>query len=618
MHHQQHESPFQASPATARQIARWLGAVYVLGALTAYAWVAVPHTHQAGDGLVRSMATISLLGGAMMIGGYADRIRPSMVHLVLAGVQLIITISYIAIADPGNDVRLFYIWATPVAAIFFRPLAAAAHAAVASVVLAFGLWVHGASFGQGARIWLMTVGTLVAVNALIVWSVSGVRRRGVATSFAAHHDPLTGIPNRTLFASRTENALAARLRSGGQVLMLLIDLDRFKLVNDTHGHLAGDELLCQLAPRLVEFAPPGSTVARLGGDEFAVLVEDHGHDMDVRAVAERITRAWATPLELSRGLVHTNASVGVAAAVDSDDPTSLLRHADAAMYRAKARGRGCICVYDADQRADLERRHELERGLFSAVSAGQLSVMYQPIVDIVTGTVTSAEALLRWTHPQLGIVSPGEFIPIAEQSGLIDEIGLWVMNETLGQLATWRARGVVDSAFTVEVNVSAAQLHGDFAERIAESLDRHGIEPSALMLELTESVLMRAGAEGTDVLGAIDDLGVPLALDDFGTGFSSLAYLYQAKVHTVKIDQSFIGGMSSDATRRAIVDAVISLTRALGLRVVAEGVDTHEQIGLLVGMGCNHAQGFLIARPMRPAAIEAYLIAAAHQGVDDR
>ncbi|HEY4333677.1 MAG TPA: EAL domain-containing protein [Ilumatobacteraceae bacterium] len=611
--------PDAAVTLTAPQhIARWLGAVYVIGALTATVWIALPHAHQTGDSLVRTMALVSLLCGVLMMVGYADHIRPNMVHVLILGVQLIITISYLAIPDPANDARLFYIWATPVAAFFFRPLLAAAHAAIVGAVLAAGLWIHSAPLAQAGRIWLMTIGTLIVVNVLVGWAAVGTRRRDAAMKRVAHHDHLTGLPNRVLFAERTTAALE-RLRSeGGSVLLMLIDLDHFKLLNDTHGHLAGDELLVCIAGRLCEFSPSGAVVARLGGDEFAILVHDPGDDCDPLALAHQVARAWSAPVRLTRGDVHTSACLGIAAAMAGDDPTSLLGNADGAMYRAKAAGRGGVCVYDEHQRTELERQMAVATALHDALPNDELSIMYQPIVDIVDGTVRAVEALLRWTHGELGIIAPGEFIPLAEQNGLIDDIGLWVMDQTLGQLARWRADGIVTDAFRVEVNVSAAQLHGDFAGRIATLLTRHHVEPAALMLELTESVLMHAGAEGSSVLEAIDALGVPLALDDFGTGFSSLAYLYQTKVDTVKIDQSFIGGMSSDRTRRAIVDAMVSLTKSLDLEVIAEGVDTEDHVSLLVDMGCRTAQGFHFARPMSAAATAQFLTAADRRAAGGR
>ena len=255
----------------------------------------------------------------------------------------------------------------------------------------------------------------------------------------------------------------------------------------------------------------------------------------------------------------------------------------------------------------MDRRMLLEQSLFDAIGNHELSIVFQPIVDLRTGRLHAAEALARWTHPSLGPVEPGEFIPIAEESGMIDPIGLWVMDAALSQVALWRASGVVQADFTVHVNVSGKQLHGRFAEQITQLLLLHSTDPATLMLELTESVLMRTGEEATDVLWAVQDLGVPLALDDFGTGFSSLSYLLQAHVHTVKIDRSFICGMPDDPTRRAIVEAVISLARALGLRVIAEGVETGPEIDLLTGMGCDLGQGFLLSQPLFASGMAAFI-----------
>ena len=253
-------------------------------------------------------------------------------------------------------------------------------------------------------------------------------------SHAATHDPLTELPNRALFASRTAEALANRRARGGQVLVLLADLDRFKLINDTHGHHAGDELLILLAPRLAEHLPAHSMVARLGGDEFAFLVEDPSGSLDPLDVAYQLTEAWADPLLLERGLIHTSACLGVAIATDSDLPSSLLRNADAAMYKAKGHGPGSVWLYDDDQRAELARRVALEQALYDALPENQFTLFYHPVVNLATGRVGGAEALLRWEHPTMGVIQPGEFIPLAEEAGLIDAIGLWVLNQALGQL----------------------------------------------------------------------------------------------------------------------------------------------------------------------------------------
>ena len=450
----------------------------------------------------------------------------------------------------------------------------------------------------GATVLALLGGTVVAF---------ATERAEEASDRAANHDPLTGLANRVLLARRTTEALQQRRQRGGQVAMFLIDLDRFKLLNDTHGHLAGDQLLRGLAARLLDTLPPTATVCRLGGDEFAVVVVDNSSSFDALEVAGRIATAWELPVVIDRGPVRTSGSIGVAVAGDNDDATSLLRNADAAMYRAKADGRSGIAVYDERERSDLARRLALEQGLFEALDNHEMTVVFQPIVELETGDVHAAEALLRWQHPTLGIVSPEEFIPLAEDSGMIDALGIWVLDAALGQLVEWRAAGLVRSHFTVHVNVSAAQLHGDFADRVDEVLSAKGLEPSALMVELTESVLMRVGAEGTDVLSTLNRLGVPLALDDFGTGFSSLSYLHQTDVHTMKIDRSFVAGMADDPTRRAIVQSVVSLGRELGLQVIAEGVDSADKVDLLLAMGCHLAQGYLLSQPLLGSGMTDFL-----------
>ena len=449
-----------------------------------------------------------------------------------------------------------------------------------------------------ATVLVLLGGTVVAFAA---------ERAEAASERAAHHDPLTGLANRTVLSRRTEEALHERRQRGGDVAMFLIDLDRFKLLNDTHGHLAGDQLLCGLAQRLVACLPEAATVCRLGGDEFAVVLDESAGAFDPMDIAGRIATAWEQPIHIDRGPVRTSGSIGVAVAGDQDDATSLLQNADAAMYRAKAEGRSGIARYDERERADLARRLALEQGLFDALGNHELTVVFQPIVDLETHVAHAAEALLRWEHPMLGVISPEEFIPLAEASAVIDALGIWVLDEALRQLASWRASGLVRSDFAIHVNVSGAQLHGAFPQQVDDLLVRNGMEPSALMVELTESVLMRVGADGTDVLRALNRLGIPLALDDFGTGFSSLSYLHQTEVDTLKIDRSFVAGMATDPTCRAIVQSVVSLGRSLGLHVIAEGVDSDDKVELLTTMGCHLAQGYLLSQPLLAAGMGDFL-----------
>jgi diguanylate cyclase len=560
-----------------------------------------------GDAVVAWLAFVALGAGIGLYAGALDGLRPRAFHAVIAMMQVVITLAYVAPNDAGNDLRLFLIWTTPVAAFFFRPLAAALHAGFASALLAAALVIHNVSFAEATRLWLMTTGTLVALTWIVAWAAVGVRRRDAAMSYAATHDPLTSLPNRALFAARTAEALAARRHDGGQVFIMLADLDRFKMVNDTHGHHAGDEMLTLLAPRLTEHTPANAMVARLGGDEFAFLIQDPTGELDPLAVAADISAAWKEPLMLERGLIHTSACLGVAVASDGDMPSSLLRNADSAMYKAKSAGPGSMRLYDEEQRAELARRLELEQALYDALPEQQFSLFYHPVVNLASGRVQGAEALIRWDHPELGLVHPGEFIALAEEAGLIDAIGLWVLNQALGQLREWRDDGVVDSEFQIAVNVSGAQLHGHFPRHVGKLLATHGIQARSLLLELTETVLMVADAEASDVLRDLERIEVPLAIDDFGTGYSSLSYLHQATVNTVKIAQSFVSGMSTDHTRRAIVEAVVALAGALGLSVIAEGVDTFEQVELLRSMGCERGQGFLFTRPMPPEGMRAFL-----------
>jgi diguanylate cyclase (GGDEF)-like protein/PAS domain S-box-containing protein len=427
------------------------------------------------------------------------------------------------------------------------------------------------------------------------------------TRHRATHDPLTGLANRTLFLERLDAAL---LQRDAQVAVVMCDLDEFKVVNDSLGHRAGDEVLCALSERLTEAVRAGDLVARLGGDEFVVLFERVAGECEALGLARRLATAWAEPLQTSDGTIFASASLGVALSTHRTEAAALLlQQADAAMYRAKERGRGGVEVFGEPMRAAAVERLELERDLRMAVSRGELWVAYQPIVDLQNeGRSVLIEALLRWDHPARGAVSPAEFIPVAEHSGLIGELGAFVVERACSDVAALRAElGMANLG--VSVNLSARQvIDPGFAGELARVLDETGLPPEALATEITETVLMETSTAPEQTLAALRALGVRVVLDDFGTGYSSLGYLNRFELDGLKLDRSFVRELGEDGTNdTAIVDAVVRLARSLGLDLVVEGVETPGQLRALHSMGCRYLQGFLFARPMDIATVREWL-----------
>jgi diguanylate cyclase (GGDEF)-like protein len=411
------------------------------------------------------------------------------------------------------------------------------------------------------------------------------------------HDPLTDLPNRTLLLDRLVLALARLRRHQTSIAVLFIDLDNFKVVNDSLGHGAGDKLLCELATRLRDAIRPSDTIARFGGDEFVVLCEDIAEARDAVVVGQRIVEAAAAPFSLVGGEMYVTASVGVAMAIDSEPtPETLLRDADAAMYRAKERGPGRVEVFDEAMRARIMERLDLENGLRRALHNDELRVYYQPEMSLADSRMVAVEALVRWEHPERGLLEPAAFVPIAEQTGLIIEIGAWVLNEACRQVAAWRAAG---SDLGLAVNVSARQLaQPDIVETVRAALDVSGLPADALCLEITESSVMRDPEAALATLSLVKDLGVKIAIDDFGVGFSSLAQLKEMlPLHALKVDRSFITGIADDDRSSAIVAAVVMLASTLGVTAIAEGVETAEQAAQARALGCDLSQGFFFTEP---------------------
>jgi diguanylate cyclase (GGDEF)-like protein len=412
----------------------------------------------------------------------------------------------------------------------------------------------------------------------------------------ALHDALTGLPNRVLFLERLASSVEAAARRSIHSAVLFIDIDRFKSVNDIAGHAAGDQLLIGVARRLREALRPSDTVARLGGDEFVVLCENlYDVQNEAVAIAERICATVAEPFSVNGAEVFTTASIGIAFVRPGDDPHVLVARADSAMYMAKQRGRSRWELYHPDFDQRTTRRAELVNGLHRAVERGELVLHYQPVKDLASGSVASMEALVRWAHPSLGLVAPTEFIPLAEETGLIVDIGRWVLTEACTQCAAWRAEGFEQVG--VSVNVSGRQLETPgFTEDVEAVLAASGLPPSALSLEITESVVVTDGSVGHEVLRELQRIGVRLAIDDFGIGYSSLAYLTRLPVHALKVDRTFIAGLGT-AQDASILSAMVQLAHTLGMEVVAEGVETETELEQLKAAHCDEAQGFLLGRP---------------------
>jgi diguanylate cyclase (GGDEF)-like protein len=424
----------------------------------------------------------------------------------------------------------------------------------------------------------------------------------------ALHDPLTGLPNRLLLQQRLEHATQRAQRSHTNAAILFVDLDRFKQVNDTHGHQVGDELLLAVAQRLTHLVRPGDTLARLSGDEFVFLCEDLTEASDVEVLARRVDESFMEPFVVGETEISASASVGVAFAgpgVDISD--QLVAQADIAMYQAKRKGGGRHQNIDLRQAVISLDRHGLESDLRTAFANGQLDVAYQPIVRTVDGQVAGVEALLRWTDAERGSVSTVSIVEVAEQSGLINEIGAWVLERSCQDRARWLRRRP-DAPLDLAVNVSARQIVSPkFADSVAEVLANTGMDPGALILEMTEYVLLEDNERAVRVLTDLKDLGIRLALDDFGTGYSSLSYLRRLPIDIVKIDQGFIADIGHAPEGPAIAAAVTNLAHVLGLTVTAEGVETQDQREAVLAMECDFAQGYYFARPMPSPALRAWL-----------
>jgi len=437
-------------------------------------------------------------------------------------------------------------------------------------------------------------------------------RREEELAFLATHDPLTGLPNRTLILDRVEQMLARSSRSQTPVAALFIDLDNFKSINDTLGHGVGDELLQAVTARLKAVVRQADALGRLGGDEFVVIAEELSMDAGPELVAERLLTALEPPFKLGPNeeiCLTVSASIGIAAG-ERTSAGDLLRDADIAMYRAKWDGRNRYAVFETGMQDTVQNRMELEMDLREALGNDEFVLAYQPTLDLSNMRPTGVEALIRWQHPVRGLVQPDAFIPLLEETGLITEIGRWVLREACRQAAAWHRVG---HPITMAVNVSGRQLDTDeLTVDIEEALAQSGLEPAALTIEITETTLMRNVEETAGRLAAIKELGVRIAIDDFGTGYSSLAHLQRFPVDALKIDRSFIAGLKHNKEGETLIHTLVQLGKALSIETFAEGIEQQQELSLLRAEDCDSGQGFLFARPMDAAAAETFFQSWSH------
>jgi diguanylate cyclase (GGDEF)-like protein len=449
-----------------------------------------------------------------------------------------------------------------------------------------------------------TVGGLV----LTLRDVTEQRQLERELKYRAFHDSLTGLPNRVLFQERVVRALARAHRTEAIVGVLFIDLDDFKVTNDTMGHTVGDEMLVAAGMRLAALTTGRGTAARLGGDEFGLLIEDAPDGAAVENLAEAIVLAFQEPFTLAIGSAIVTATVGVATSEDATSASDLIRHADLALYAAKSAGKRQWRRYQPVLSAGMMRRRDLQAALDNAVAESAFTLVYQPIVELTTGAVAGFEALLRWPHPEWGMVQPDQFIALAEETGHIVPLGYWVLQQAMSDVARWQQRARGHPPVYVSVNVSARQLRDpDFVHGVRRRLTESGLAPSSLVLELTESGLLRPDQRLRADLEELKGMGVRLAIDDFGTGYSSLSYLRELPIDLLKVDKSFVDGIAVSTQRLALVEVIIRIAKTLGLTVIAEGIESEVQRDMLVSMGCRYGQGYLLAVPMPADEAEALL-----------
>jgi diguanylate cyclase (GGDEF)-like protein/PAS domain S-box-containing protein len=443
----------------------------------------------------------------------------------------------------------------------------------------------------------------------IIRDISERRSLEEQLTHQALHDPLTRLANRVLFRNRVEHALTRSVRGENEVAVLFLDLDNFKTINDTLGHAAGDTLLISVAERLTGCLRSSDTASRLGGDEFAVLIEDTAGTEGGITVAERIREVLRTPILISGKEVWVGASIGIATSTGTkESPEELLRNADVAMYIAKSQGKNQYAVFENAMHDAVIRKAELESELRTGIEGQEFEMVYQPIIDLKDGRVTAMEALVRWNHPRDIAIGPDEFIPIAEETNQIAKLGRWILNEACRQASAWHSEFVDVGPIDITVNISNRQfLDDDLVDAVRTALDNSGLDPTRLVLEITESTMLRNTETTIEKLNHLRSLGVRLAIDDFGTGYSSLSYLHKFPIDVLKIDRSFIEKINEGLEGAAMAKAIISMSETLHLDTIAEGIETTDQITTLKDLGCEMGQGYLFARPLGIAEMESFL-----------
>jgi diguanylate cyclase (GGDEF)-like protein len=573
-------------------------AMLAVGGVQGVLLLAMPHW-RVDHPLIVLGVSVAALVAAPLIWLSRQRLGPRS-RQVVSGIG--ITAMSLAVFGCGPEpaslyAAYFYFLIVLYAAAYFSPVAAAGHLAGVGVLYAAALALNPTAPFLGQ--WIEAMSAL-SVAALIVGGYAFEVRRSAATlNFQAFHDTLTGLSNRALFLNRVDDALRRADGRAHQVAVLFLDIDDFKTVNDSLGHPIGDQLLTALAGCLGSLTRPGDTLARLGGDEFGMLLESGPMPQTAEELAVRIAAMLATPFQLGGSEVIISVSIGISVALQSQSTCEeLLREVDLAMYLAKQNGKGGFEIIRPGMLDDAFKHLAVITDLRHAVVSNEFEVFYQPVVGVRDAIPVGAEALVRWHHPQRGLVAPAEFVGVAESTGLIVAIGDWVLNEACRQAQAWRQTQTIDDAFYVSVNLSPRQLvEPKITDDVARALRQSGLPPSALVLEITETALMLDFDASVVRLQSLKDLGVRLAMDDFGTGYSSLNRLRSLPIDIVKIDKSFIDEVGHEGQDRALVQSIIHITHALGMTSVAEGVEKPDQYDALGELGCDAIQGYLFARP---------------------